>query len=263
MMSELTQEIKDGTLEAIRNVHTMVPGRIISFNPDKCEASVLPYGRYKKPDGSVIPYPQINEVPVYVMQGSAQTATFVYPVISGDECLILFAEQALDAWRKKTEPKTDLKFDLSNAVAIVGLMSKPNPLIKEACSDNAVIVEKDGERIRLKKGETYIMDTAGQSITLTPDAVAVIGNKITMQSQSSIDLTAAVSVTLSALAISLSAQSVNMSAGGGIGMSMSASGVTVQGDVDVTGDVKAEGISLKGHRHGGVQGGSGMTGTPQ
>lgn len=46
-------------------------------------------------------------------------------------------------------------------------------------------------------------------------------------------------------------------------------GVTVQGDVDVTGtltasvDVLAAGISLKDHTHGGVQSGGSSTGAPQ
>jgi len=38
--------------------------------------------------------------------------------------------------------------------------------------------------------------------------------------------------------------------------------VRVDGDVEVTGDVVAGGVSLRGHRHGGVAAGGGLTGPP-
>lgn len=40
-------------------------------------------------------------------------------------------------------------------------------------------------------------------------------------------------------------------------------GVTIAGDVTVTGDVVADGISLKSHTHGGVQAGAASTGAPE
>jgi phage baseplate assembly protein V len=38
--------------------------------------------------------------------------------------------------------------------------------------------------------------------------------------------------------------------------------VTVNGSLTASGDVVGQGVSLKGHRHSGVQGGSGQTGAP-
>jgi len=210
MVQEFTQEMKNATHEVLREVHTALPGKIISFNPDKCEADVLPYGKFKLPDGSQLDYPQINGVPVYVMQGSGQTATFAYPIKPGDECLLLFSEQALDTWRTQAESDTDLKFDLTNAVALVGLFSQPNPLVKEACDDDAVIIEKDGERIRLKKGEICIQDTAGQSITLTPDAVTLTVNSLAIQASGAVTVQAAGSATVQA------SGNVEVNAGGNV-----------------------------------------------
>jgi hypothetical protein len=190
-------------LDILRGLHTVIMGKIVKFDPDKDEASILPFGKFKKPDGSMMDYPQLNEVKVYIMQGSEQTATFVYPVKPDDECIILFSEQTLDTWLTKAASNTDLKFDLSNAVAIVGMFSKPNPLIKEACKDNSVIIEKDGERVRLKKGETYISDTAGQSITLTPDATTIIANNLKAQTPGIVNIKAGGSVTVTGSIISL------------------------------------------------------------
>lgn len=49
---------------------------------------------------------------------------------------------------------------------------------------------------------------------------------------------------------------------GGNHITITAGGVAIKGTVTVEGDVVADGISLKTHKHGGVQGGSGQTGTP-
>lgn len=149
MIQEFTQEIKNLILDTIRDLHTVIPGKIESFNPDKCEASVLPYGKFKKPDGSMIDYPKLSGVPVYIMQSSSQTATIVYPVKKDDECLVLFSEQALDTWRTGMASDIDLRFDLSNAVAIVGMFSKPNSLMKAAVAQDAVIIDRNGTRITL------------------------------------------------------------------------------------------------------------------
>jgi hypothetical protein len=210
-MQETMQEIKNMMLDRLRDVHTILPGKVVTFDPDKCEASILPYGKYKKPDGSMIDFPQLNEVPVYVMQGSEQTATVVYPVKPDDECLVLFTEQTLETWRTKAESHTDLRFDLSNATAIIGMFSKPNPLIKEACDDDSLIIEKDGERVRLKKGETYIRDTAGQSITLTPTVTTLVVNNLIVQSAGDILMTAAGAVNVNATgAMVLNGSTVNI-----------------------------------------------------
>jgi hypothetical protein len=192
-------------------MHTAIPGKVVSFDPDKCEASILPFGKYKKPDGSMMDFPRLNEVPVLFLQSAGQTATIVYPVKPDDHCLIFVSEQTLDTWRTGAESNTDLRFDLTNAVAVVGLFVRPNPLVKEACSDDSLIIEKDGERVRLKKGETYVRDTAGQSITLTPDATTMVVNKLVVQSSGDVtvtasgnaDVTASGNITLTGAAINL------------------------------------------------------------
>ena len=195
MMQKFTQEMKSLMNDTIRDIHTVLPGRIISFDPDKCEAVVLPYAKFRKPNGKIMDFPQISEVPVYIMQGCGQTATVVYPIRPNDDCILLFSEQALDVWRTNASSDTELKFDLQNAMAIVGLFVKPNILMKEACDDDSLIVEKDGERLRLKKGETYISDTAGQSITMTPSSTTMVVNNLVIKSKGNIDITAAGNIT--------------------------------------------------------------------
>jgi phage baseplate assembly protein V len=49
---------------------------------------------------------------------------------------------------------------------------------------------------------------------------------------------------------------------GGMNLTIAAGKLTLNGDIEVTGDVKAGAISLKNHKHGGVTTGSSQTGIP-
>jgi hypothetical protein len=150
MIQEFTQQIKNTIRDCINGIHTAIPGKIIFFDPEKCEAAVLPYGKYTTPSGIVIDYPTLNGVPVLIPQYAAQTATIAFPIKPGDECLLLFCEQPLDGWRSGTKSTASLRFDLSSAVTLVGLFAKPNPLVKTACDEDALILEKGGSRITIR-----------------------------------------------------------------------------------------------------------------
>jgi hypothetical protein len=171
-LQEFTQEMKSFVYDMIRDIHTAMPGKIVAFNPDKCEADVLPFGKWKKPDGGMLDYPKIPGVSVYFPQGTGQTASIVYPVKPGDECILLFSEQALDTWRTGATSDTDLRFDLQNAIALVGLFSKPNALAKEACDSGAIIIDRSGTRIALTDRDIAL--TAGGNISLTAGGAITI-----------------------------------------------------------------------------------------
>jgi len=152
MIQEFTEAIKKSIKEALSDMHTVMVGRVVQFYPDTCEADVSPYGVYRKPGGGTVSFPRLCRVPIFFMQGAGQTAAIVYPIKSGDDCIVMFSEQAHDFWRTGTSSNTDLRFDLSNAIAIVGLFSRPNPLVAEAVRRDAVIIDRGGSRISLLPG---------------------------------------------------------------------------------------------------------------
>ncbi|MDR1558712.1 MAG: hypothetical protein LBS84_03245 [Clostridiales bacterium] len=153
MMQEFTQEIKQLTLDMIRDVHVAVPAKIISFDPDKCEGSFQPTAKFRKPDGSQIDYPKIHSVPVYFPQSALQKVTFTYRIEPDDEFILLFLEQALDQWRTGAESKTELRFDLQNCVAIPGLFAKPNQLVKRADEHKSIIIQREDTFAELYDGK--------------------------------------------------------------------------------------------------------------
>lgn len=169
MMQDFVQEVVKTVREHQKGIHTFIPGKIISFDPDKCQATVLPLMKFKKPDNTLMDYPQITGVPVWVLQSMGQNATVAMPVKPNDECLLVVAEQSLDLWMYGQQTETDLKFDLSNAICIHGLFSNPNGVTAEACSENAIILDVDSNtRIKIKNGLVRVD---------SPQLVLVYGNE--------------------------------------------------------------------------------------
>lgn len=176
MLNELVQSCKDMMSETINEIHTVIPGKIVSYDPEKNLAKILPTGKYRKPDKTTIDYPQVSDVPVYLIQGSGQDATIVYPIKPDDGCLLFFSEQALDYWMTGAESENDLRFDLTNAIAVVGMCVKPNKYIKKACDENAIIIDKeDDTRITMKK-DFIEMKRDPNKIIISKDKVDITGN---------------------------------------------------------------------------------------
>lgn len=172
MNGEFVEQVKQTVHTALDQVHTCAPGKIVSFDPATCQATVLPAMKIKKPDGEMMDYPQITGVPVLFLQSAGQKVTIAYPVKPGDGCLVHFSEQALDQFLYQRDTGTDLKFDLTNAVAIVGLFAKGNSVMAEATNSNAVIVDVSGTRIKVQGGLVQIDAAAVKingNVTITGD----------------------------------------------------------------------------------------------
>ena len=89
--------------------------------------------------------------------------------------VIFFSEQALDYWRTGAESKTDLRFDLTNAYAIIGMPSKPNPLVGRSCDNESIIVQREETFIEVFDGkiESFVKhkDTGIEAYHLMVDGV--------------------------------------------------------------------------------------------
>lgn len=166
MLQEFVQEINNSIKKEIQGIHTAMPGTIVSFDPGKMIATVLPGMKFKKPNGTTIDYPQITGVPVVFPQGASQQCTVAFPVKAGDGCLIIVAEQSLDYWMYGQETATDLAFDMTNAICIPGLFSSANAAVEAACSANAVVIDAKGTRITVK----------GDSVEINAAEVKINGN---------------------------------------------------------------------------------------
>ena len=115
--------------EAIRGEnHYALPGIVVSFDKATQTASIQPALRRRKGNEN-IQLPILQDVPVYFMGGKSGGVTF--PVASGDECLVVFADACIDAWFQNGTVSNVIsvrQHDYSDGFAFVGFRSLPNKL---------------------------------------------------------------------------------------------------------------------------------------
>lgn len=163
--------MKDGSLYEVMqaafftlmsNVHTAIPGRIVSYDRTTRLAEVQPIIKKRLELGSYEETPVIQSVPV-IWPGTVD-AVIHLPLHQGDGCLILFSERSMDAWieARSTDPinADDIRrFSLVDAVCIPGL-APPQVAIEPAQRDDAIELIYKGKSIVISETE---IDLGGSS----------------------------------------------------------------------------------------------------
>ncbi len=137
----------------LKDLHTCLPGIIVSFDPDTQTASVQPAIKRIFTERGAVNLPLCVDVPVAFPGGGDFWLTF--PVGPGDECILLFSERAIDYWHVNGSTQLPAEYrmhDLSDGIAQVGLNSQPKRL-----SD----LQMDGAELRTRDRSTYIRLTNG------------------------------------------------------------------------------------------------------
>lgn len=155
----LTSAVQAAVNYRLNNVHTALPAAIISYDFVKQKASVQPLLNKVWTDGTTTPMPVLDNVPVIFPRAGGGSLTF--PVVEGDTCLLVFIERSTDLWLTvggQVSPDDNRKFDLSDAVAILGLF----PFSQDSLADNNedVILTYSGSTIRIKQGGAIVIETA-------------------------------------------------------------------------------------------------------
>lgn len=129
----LPQVLQAAISQRLAFVRVAMPGEIVSFDPVEQTAQVkalLPDQIFTESgDASTSSIGVLNKVPVQ-FPGAAGFAE-TWPVAAGDPCLLVFSDRALDVWHERgveADPADERRHDLSDAVAILGVRSKPGKL---------------------------------------------------------------------------------------------------------------------------------------
>ena len=130
-------------------VHTMLPGRVESYNPGDQTADVrIAIDRLELAgDGEEIsePLPVIPDVPVAHPRGGQYFAAF--PLVAGDSVMLLFAERSIDNWfagdGEPVNPDVLHQHDFSDAVAYPGFYPLKKKLAN-AKADKLVVGHDNG-----------------------------------------------------------------------------------------------------------------------
>ena len=116
--------------ELLSSLHCALPGIVTAFDPVTQTATVQPAMRSRLSGSSdTLLLPLIHDVPVF-FPGSRRAA-MTFPIEPGDECLLIFADSAIDRWFETGEaeaPDSTRHHDLSDAFAFVGFRSRSNAL---------------------------------------------------------------------------------------------------------------------------------------
>ncbi|GHU37512.1 hypothetical protein FACS1894105_09770 [Clostridia bacterium] len=242
MQTEFVEQVKKSISEQIDGIHTALPGKIVKFDKDKCEAEIMPYGKLEKPDGTFIDYPKINEVTVMFPQGSWRNASIVFPIKSGDECLLIISEYTLDTWRRTGEESSnDLKFDLTNAICLPGMFSKPPRTLADVDKSNAMIIDIQYRRDDNADGQRDDKLQTEQRVTLSPGGIKM---------ESSFDIDTKKTATIVEMRkkfvgintddgiMTVTSGDVNIVTSGSVNIAVKG-GVHIKGNVDVEGTIDA------------------------
>ena len=180
-IATLASTIKRAIANRLKNLHTALPGRIESFDPETQLAAVQPLIQrvFVDSDGregvTIESLPLIVDVPVLFPRGGGYSITF--PVKVGEECLLVFCERSIDNWHQTGDiqpPGGKRYHHLSDAVAILGLSSKPH-IVPDYDSDN-VFIGKDDRTVSITlKSDSIDMETQA-NLNIACKSVMVVGD---------------------------------------------------------------------------------------
>jgi len=216
---------------ALANVHTATIARVTAVGAKtiNCQPVINRLVR-----GESVRLPEFVEVPpVFLQGGGTYTA---HPIAVGDYCLLIFTERCFDRWYHGQDFKAPLELrmhDYSDGFAIAGI----NPLAS-AITIYSVIQQTGDTNYDGNHTHQGTLDRVGDT-TVVGDVIIdgnlqVTGNIVCLGSISASNFTGL---------------------GGGA--------MTSTASIETDQDVKAAGISLNSHVHGGVTTGGGTSGGPQ
>ena len=173
-----------------REMWTALPGEVVEYFSATQTASVRTTIKVKisAPDGSFewVEVPMLVDCPVLFPSGGGYTLTF--PVVPGDECLVVFSSRCIDGWWQSSgaqiPPDTRLH-DLSDGFVLLGPRSQPRRTTP-APSTSGVELRSDDRSVYIrianadKKVEVVTTGpasvTAGGTIALNAPTVAITGD---------------------------------------------------------------------------------------
>lgn len=160
-------------------IHCCLPCIVQSFDSSRMTVDVQPTVRERiiQESGQItyMQYPLLINVPVVFPQGGGNYITF--PVSPGDECLVIFSDNAIDNWWVSggiQNPIEQRRHDLSDGFAIVGVrsISKSMPSV-----GSGVKIKGLGSSEVNVNGENVTIESGNASVTVASGGVTVsIGN---------------------------------------------------------------------------------------
>lgn len=122
--NEIRQAVNSWIDQKTSNIQTTLPGKIVSYDPDRNRAQVQPTGTYKVDDDRELAYPIIHEVPVIMPTAGGGSSGLTMPIEPGDGVILHFSQRELDTFLQPGSVSEDKrKHDMNDCIATIGLLS--------------------------------------------------------------------------------------------------------------------------------------------
>lgn len=166
----LSEVIRTGIDARLLDVHTSLPGKIVSFDPARQLADVQPLTKRVliDEDGNelVETLPVLPEVPVKFPRASG--AFFSFPVHVGDFCLLIFNEASVDEFSANNglpyAPGDLRRFSLSDAVALLGFYPVTRALAPTDYDSNDIVLGfENGTKIYIQPGPSGLVNIGSKT----------------------------------------------------------------------------------------------------
>jgi hypothetical protein len=235
--SDLQKAMDMAILEALRNLHTIVLGKIETVKDKTID--VLPVIN-RVVDGESIQLPLFLDVPPVFLQGGG--SYLAHPLAKGDYCLLLVSERCFDDWYHGGDFRPPLEFrlhDYSDCFALVGI----NPLASAISIPDTATHQGDlnlnGDLVVDGNITTTGNITAGGNLAVNGDAT--VSGSTTVDSLSVNDLTVGGDFNFSFESLDVNGD-------------ISATSISATGDITATGNITAgfgggNPVSLLNHVH--------------
>lgn len=241
-----TQQLKRLIWSELADVHTNIPGTIISYDAQSGRAVVKPSLSKLLANGIELPAPRIVDVPVCWPSGDAYSALIACPLKAGDSVLLKFSERAVDDWLSTGEkvPTDPRMFDLSDAYATPTTDWRP--------------INASPDRLLIRYGATELLLAKDGSMEVNAPAGTVWNGPGTLNGDWELNGALAHNGELThngnAVRNGNLTQNGNISQGAG-------SATEMGGELNITGTIKHNGKDIgSDHKHTDVQPGSGTSG---
>lgn len=177
--ANLTSAINSAIKSALVDVHTAMPGQIVSFDPMSQTASVqLAMRRITTAEAGSqeLTLPLITKIPVMFPKAGGFSLRF--PVQAGDECLVVFAERELTQWKNfggVQTPKDYRRHHLTDGICILGLSSAKNAL-QNFSNTNCELSNENGDTKVSISNDTIVIEAKGKKIMLSESGIMIDGD---------------------------------------------------------------------------------------
>lgn len=200
---------------------------------------------------TTVDLPLFVDCPVQFPAGGGVTMTF--PVARGDECLVVFADGAIDGWWQSGgvgERVSVRMHDFSDGFALLGFRSQPRVLAN---------VSTTSAQLRSDDGATYVdLSPTAQTVEIVaPGGFKVTAPTVTINASTSLEVNSPQSTFDGALTV----KGLFSFLAGLVGSTAEGVAAIITGTIDFIGSLTSNGKRIDdGHTHGGVQPGDGSSG---